>query len=133
MTAHIVKLPARKRKLLNTKPLTALRVKNHKFGIISDAHPYQGLRIRANKNGTKTWMYRYRSGDKLKQIKLGTYPGMELAEAREALTEQKKLKEQHQDPRRVALQKKKEAEALEALESKQVFTFSVKPYNIVFL
>ncbi len=130
MTADIVKLPTRKRKHLNTeplntKPLTALKVKNHKSGIICDAHPYKGLRLRGNKNGTKTWMYRYRSGEKLKQIKLGTYPGMELTEAREALTEQKKLKEQHQDPRRVARQKKKKAEELEALERKQIFSFSV--------
>jgi hypothetical protein len=86
VTAHIVNLPVRQRKQLNTKSLMALKVKNHKPGIIPDAHPYLGLRLRGNKNGTKTWMYRYRAGKKLKQIKLGTYPGMELAEASKALT-----------------------------------------------
>ncbi len=125
MTADIVKLPTQRRKQTNTKPLTALKVKNHKAGFLSDAHPYQGLRLRANKNGTKTWMYRYRSGDKLKQIKLGTYPGMELAEAREALLGQRKLKEQNKDPRMVSRQKKKETEVLEAIERQQVFTFAV--------
>ncbi|MBC8386222.1 MAG: integrase arm-type DNA-binding domain-containing protein [Gammaproteobacteria bacterium] len=125
MTADIVKLSTHRRKQTNTKPLTALRVKNHKSGILSEAHPYKGLRLRANKNGTKTWMYRYRSGGNLKQIKLGTYPGMELSEARRALIEQRKFKELHQDPRRVALQKKKDAEELDALERKQVFTFAV--------
>jgi len=125
VTADIVRLPRQRRKQTNTKPLTALKVKNHKTGVLSDAHPYQGLRLRANKNATKTWTYRYRSGDKLKQIKLGTYPGIELAEAREALVEQRKLKEQNKDPRMVSRQKKKEAEALEAIERKQVFNFAV--------
>ena len=125
MTADIVRLPTQTRKPSNGKPLTALKVKNHKSGFLSDAHPYQGLRLRANKNGTKTWMYRYRSGDKLKQLKLGTFPGMELAEAREALIKQRKLKEQHLDPRRVAEQKKIEAKENEVLLSKEVFTFSV--------
>jgi integrase len=125
VTANIVRLPRQRRKQTNTKPLTALKVKNHKVGILADAHPYQGLRLRANKNSTKTWTYRYRSGDKLKQIKLGTYPGMELAEAREALLAQRKLKEQLQDPRMVSRQKKREAEALEEIEHKQVFTFTV--------
>ncbi|OOY96168.1 hypothetical protein BOW18_08585, partial [Solemya velum gill symbiont] len=74
MTADIVELPSRRRKPIPAKPLTALKVKNLKSGVISDAHPYRGLRLRANKNGTKTWMYRYRADDKLKQIKLGTYP-----------------------------------------------------------
>ncbi|MCP4996414.1 MAG: integrase arm-type DNA-binding domain-containing protein [Gammaproteobacteria bacterium] len=131
MTADIVELrtqsrkPSKQRGPTNVKPLTALQVKNHKSGVLSDAHPYKGLRLRANKNGTKTWMYRYRSGDKLKQIKLGTYPGMELAEAREALLEQRKLKERHQDPRRVLEQKKREIREQEARDRRRVFTFGV--------
>ncbi|MEJ1408626.1 MAG: integrase family protein [Candidatus Sedimenticola sp. (ex Thyasira tokunagai)] len=131
MTADIVELrtqarkPSKRRNPANAKPLTALQVKNHKSGVLTDAHPYKGLRLRANKNSTKTWTYRYRSGDKLKQIKLGTYPGMELAEAREALLEQRKLREQHQDPRRVHEQKKQAMREQEAQDRKQVFTFGL--------
>ena len=80
------------------KPLTALAVKNHRVGFISDVAPYSGLRVRANKNGTKTWIYRYRAGLKLKQIKLGTWPGMELSEARRALLKLRASKEQNIDP-----------------------------------
>ena len=29
--------------------------------------------LRANKNGSKTWAYRYRVAGKLKQLKLGSY------------------------------------------------------------
>ena len=121
MTAEIIELSQRPRKASPksvVKPLTALQVKRHTEGTLADVHPHQGLRLRANKNGTKTWSYRYRVGNKLRQIKLGTYPGMELAEARQALIEQKRLREQNQDPRRVTAERKREAE-------QQAFTFSV--------
>ena len=85
----------------SNKPLDALTVKRHKEGILVDASPHRGLRFVANKNGTKTWIYRYRdSENKLKQIKLGDYPGMGLAEARAAYIEQKLIKSQHGDPRK---------------------------------
>ena len=119
MTANILRLPTRKRKAdTNLKPLTALQVKRHNDGVLSDAHPHRGLRLRANKNGTKVWFYRYRSGDKLKQIKLGSFPGMDLSEARKKHTEQKKLLEVNQDPRQVAAEKKR-------LAKQQEFTFGV--------
>lgn len=120
MTAEIIELPQRPRKAKPrsmVKPLTALQVKRHTEGTLTDVHPHQGLRLRANKNGTKTWSYRYRVGSKLRQIKLGTYPGMELAEARQALIEQRRLREQNRDPRRVAAERKREAE-------QKTFTFS---------
>ncbi len=125
MTADIVELPKRRRNQADTRPLTTLKIKNHKSGFLSDAHPYKGLRVRANKNGTKTWMYRYRVGDKLKQIKLGTYPGMELSEAREAFLAQRKLREQHEDPRQVAQQKIEETRQRARENNKKIFTFSV--------
>ncbi len=108
MSASILKLPSQKRKQINTKPLTALRVKNHTEGILTDAHPYKGLRIRANKNGTKTYFYRYRMDNRLKQIKLGTYPGMTLSEAREALLVNRKLREKSLDPRMVMEERKQQ-------------------------
>ena len=93
-----------------SRPLTALQVKRHNVGILSDAAPHQGLRLRANKNGSKTWTYRYRIAGKLKQLKLGSFPAMTLAEARGALLTQKKLREENLDPRRVAANKRLEAE-----------------------
>ena len=80
--------------------MDALTVKRHKEGVIVDSSPHRGLRFVGNRNGTKTWIYRYRDADgKLKQIKLGDYPGMGLAEARAAYIEQKLIKSQHGDPR----------------------------------
>ena len=122
-----IKPPANRSKQSPSKPLTALKVKNHKSGFIADAHPYRGLRLRANKNGTKTWMYRYRHqvGGGLKQIKLGIYPGMDLAEAREEFAKQRKLRQQHKDPQLVAKQKKAEAR-IELLKQKaNEYTFAV--------
>jgi len=93
-----------------SRPLTALQVKRHDAGVLSDAAPHQGLRLRANKDGSKTWTYRYRSAGKLKQLKLGSFPAMSLAEARGALLDQKKLREKNLDPQRVAANKRLEAE-----------------------
>lgn len=42
-----------------------------------------GLRLRVGSGGTKTWIYRARAGDRTINKKLGTYPGMKLADARE--------------------------------------------------
>lgn len=113
-----------KKKLTDKKPLTALAVKNHKQGWLADTPPYQGLRLKANLNGSKTWVYRYRiSQDKLKQITLGSWPGMELAEARAAYLVQKKLKESGIDPRRFAETEKERARAAEFEASKSVYTF----------
>ena len=129
VTASIVNLPTHSRKQESlkqgpAKPLTALKVKNHKEGVIADAHPYRGLRLRANKNGTKTWFYRYKLDGKQKQIKLGLYPGVELAEAREALIEQRKIRDQHQDPRLLVEQKKAVArKQLQAAEQSE-YTFA---------
>jgi integrase len=129
MAVDILKLPTQSRKQTSgihaapKKPLTALAVKNHKAGILADTHPYQGLRLRANVNGTKTWTYRYRAGDKLKQIKLGTWPGMELAEARAAFLIQRKLREGNRDPRSVAAAERAKQCAAENESVKPVYTF----------
>jgi len=129
MAADILKLPTQSRKqssgmhAASKKPITAFAVKNHKAGILADAHPYQGLRLRANANGTKTWTYRYRAGDKLKQIKLGTWPGMELAEARAAFLSQRKLRESNRDPRSVAAAERAKQHAAEKESIKPVYTF----------
>jgi integrase len=43
-----------------------------------------GLRLRVGSGGTKTWIFRARAGGRTINKKLGTYPGMKLADAREA-------------------------------------------------
>lgn len=74
--------------------LTVERVKALKNGSIADAHPHSGLRLIARATGTKTWIYRYRpTGGKLKQIKLGNYPAMGLADARKAFRQQKAIRD----------------------------------------
>ena len=82
----------------SNKPLTALQVKNHRSGTLSDAHPNRGLRLVANTNGSRTWIYRYRTGKKLKQIKLGDFPTMGLSDARSALGQKKAERAGGADP-----------------------------------
>ncbi|HOY22862.1 MAG TPA: Arm DNA-binding domain-containing protein [Cellvibrio sp.] len=98
----------------SSKPLDALTVKRHKEGVLADTAPHRGLRLKANKNGTKTWVYRYKvAGDKLRQIKLGSYPSMTLSEARAAYIKQKSIRETHGDPREFRdLEMTKQKEAL---------------------
>ena len=43
-----------------------------------------GLRLRVGAGGTKTWIFRARTGERILNKKLGTYPGMNLTEARTA-------------------------------------------------
>ncbi len=43
-------------------------VKKHKNGVLSDIAPHAGLRLVAYKNGTKSWLYRYRTPLPVKQI-----------------------------------------------------------------
>jgi len=74
--------------------LTVERVKALRSGSIADTAPHSGLRLIARATGTKTWIYRYRpTGGKLKQIKLGNYPAMGLAAAREAFRAQKAIRD----------------------------------------
>lgn len=43
-----------------------------------------GLRLRVGAGGTKTWIFRARTGERTINKKLGSYPGMDLTEARTA-------------------------------------------------
>jgi integrase len=84
---------------INRKALSALAVKNLKSGFLSDTPPNGGLRIIVNKSGSKSWIYRYRVDSKLKQIKLGNYPSVDLKEARSLLADKKKLRTvENKDP-----------------------------------
>lgn len=57
----------------------------------ADIGEYEGLRVACGKTGLKSFIYRYRSpiDNKLKKVKIGTYPDISLAEARVVLLELK--------------------------------------------
>lgn len=107
------------------KALDALTVKRHKTGVLSDTAPHKGLRLVANKSGSKTWIYRYRNSEgKLKQIKLGEYPTMLLAEARSALLEQRAIRNEHGDPREFKKEKKALKKAANEQQQKKEYLVS---------
>ena len=83
--------------------LTALDVERHREGVLTDAR-CPGLRVVATPDAAadggalKSWIYRYRRHDRTRgQIKLGEYPRMSLAQARDAWSEAKKIRD---DPKR---------------------------------
>ena len=92
-------LTSRKHQL--RKPLSSLAVKGLKWEMadLADVPPHEGLRVKANKSGAKSWYYRYRVGNKLRQVTIGSYPSMDLAEAREEYRKYKKLKDINIDPK----------------------------------
>jgi hypothetical protein len=58
----------------------------------------KGLYLRIGPTGSKSWIYRYRSGERQHDLGLGPYPDISLAEARERATEQRKLRLNGHDP-----------------------------------
>jgi integrase len=107
----------------NSTPLNASIVKRHKTGTLVDTHPNRGLRLVARDTGKKTWIYRYKSDSgKTKQIRLGHFPVMSLADARSELGRLKELRDSGTDPRE-NLATKKEQRRLEAIVDTGPFTF----------
>lgn len=92
-------LTSRKHQL--RKPLSNLAVKGLKWEMadLADLPPHEGLRVETNKSGAKSWYYRYRVGNKLRQVTIGSYPSMDLAEARDEYRQYKKLKGINIDPK----------------------------------
>jgi hypothetical protein len=80
------------------KELSALACDRHVDGTLCDAR-CPGLRLVATAK-KKAWIYRYRlhTGG-VRQIKLGEFSRMKLAEAREAWAIQKKIRDSQLDPR----------------------------------
>jgi hypothetical protein len=74
---------------IHSRPLTDVSVKNLKPGTtLPDTGDHKGLRANRTKTGVTSFLYRYRSpaaGQSLRQITLGYYPLMSLAEARAEL------------------------------------------------
>lgn len=100
--------------------LTSAIVKKHRIGVLSDTSPHVGLRLVANKNGTKTWLYRFRTPRpeyRLKQMKLGDYPAMSLAEARIEHIKQRAIRNKEGDPVKLAQEVKRQAQEIRLIES----------------
>ena len=60
--------------------LTAQRIARAKSGDVLTDSRHRGLRLVISAK-TKAWTYRYRIGDKLKQVTLGHYPAMDITAA----------------------------------------------------
>jgi integrase len=59
---------------------------------------FDGLYLLVRKNGSKLWRFAYRSSGKQKQIALGSYPEVTLAEARDRREASRKLLANGKDP-----------------------------------
>jgi integrase len=59
---------------------------------------FPGLALRISYGGRKSWVYFYRVAGRLRRLKLGTYPALSLAEARDAWREARKELEAGRDP-----------------------------------
>jgi hypothetical protein len=101
MQSSIVRPVVPSSKQQHRKPLSSLAVKGLKWEAadLADTPPNEGLRVKANKNGSKSWYYRYRLGSKLRQVRHGSYPSMDLSEAREEYRKFKKLRDFNIDPK----------------------------------
>lgn len=92
---------------------------------LTDDGEHRGLRLTVNQDGSKTWVYRYNdlAGGPKKQIKLGSYPGVTLSEARQRLREKRKLREVGADPREQLA--KSRAALVEAAQAKRKKDYTV--------
>jgi len=78
-----------------------------------------GLRLNASKLH-KTWTYRYRSGDKIRQIKIGRWPVMSHTAATVAWEELKKRRDAGEDP----------AQAKRQARTEKVVSVKVERYTV---
>lgn len=73
--------------MLTVTKLDKLRPKTAPYRVADG----QGLSIEVNPGGAKTWVYRYRLDGRQAPVRLGRYPAISLAEAREKRLEAEKL------------------------------------------
>ncbi len=69
----------------------------------------KGFGIRVTPNGVKSWIYRYKIGDKTDKITLGHYPSMGLAEANTEFLKLSQLRRDKENPKET-LKNQKEAQ-----------------------
>jgi integrase len=79
----------------------------------------KGLYLRVSETGTKSWVYRYRVGDRQHDMGLGPYPDISLAEARERATAQRRLRLDGLDP----LTEKRSLRASQAAQRAKAMNF----------
>src|SRR5437773_4618637 len=61
-------------------------------------HDGGGLYLRVSASGAKSWVYRFQLGKKRRDMGLGSYPDISLAEARALATEHRKQRHGGIDP-----------------------------------
>lgn len=116
-----------------TGRLKATEVKEWtKPGLYNDG---KGLYLQVTASGTKSWLYRYTFKGKTRDMGLGAYPGVTLAQARKLHAEHKTiLKDQKRDPIEVrdaalAEQARKDAEQKLAADRRMTFADAVGIYK----
>jgi integrase len=80
-------------------PLSAIKIRNAK----PQAKPYkltdgEGMFLLVHPNGGKYWRFKYRFGGRERVLALGTYPGVDIAEARERRAQARKELRDGNDP-----------------------------------
>lgn len=77
-------------------PLTIAKVqKLTKPGLHNDGG---GLYLRVTKSGSRSWIYRYREGERLRDMGLGSFPMVTLADAREKALAARRMRHDGKDP-----------------------------------
>ncbi|WP_338213284.1 Arm DNA-binding domain-containing protein, partial [Halopseudomonas aestusnigri] len=74
-----------------------------------------GLYLRVKSSGSASWLFRYRTGGKLRDMGLGAYPEVTLAEARDLATDARKLAKTGTDPIEERQRLREAAEAAQRL------------------
>ncbi len=86
--------------------------------LVSDG---DGLTLRVRPNGSKDWLFRYRTEGKIKKVGLGSYPDKTLASARSTADELRRFRADGKDPSREVIagvaSRKREALSLHEPES----------------
>ncbi|MGN5517894.1 integrase arm-type DNA-binding domain-containing protein [Halopseudomonas sp. Lyrl_26] len=82
-----------------------------------------GLYLRIRKTGSSSWIYRYRFNSKLRDMGLGSYPEVSLAEARGLAAEARKLARTGTDPLEERQKQREELEAEKIRQAAQAITF----------
>lgn len=114
----------------SSKPLTAKTVETMRPGSKdrADLGDYRGLRVSCGKSGIKTFYYRYRSPEsgKLTQMRIGRFPQVSLAEARNCFLKLKEIRSSGICPaaeqKKSTLAEKVEEQARAVKEVQQAFT-----------
>jgi integrase len=82
--------------MARTGKLTAVEVAKERGPAV--LHDGGGLYLRVTANGAKSWVFRYQLGGKRRDMGLGSFPEVSLADARSKATEYRKQRQQGIDP-----------------------------------